>query len=112
MNRADFRWETATGLLLTIDQITDDHLQHIERHMIGRGELKNTRMVGDDWDDSYAIIRDELERRGLPLLPEVYIAQRPIDGEAIAELAQLDMETYGQTGKHGWKFVEGWLPRA
>lgn len=101
----DWRWTTASGRELRLTEIADDHLQEIERFLLNRGEFPLSRA----WQDNprrritYNIIRDELERRGLPLLEGDHPAVRRLpNGErrdetlpSRARVRELDRETYG-----------------
>jgi hypothetical protein len=97
-------WIDRDGLRWRLSEITDHHLQSLERWLLGRGAEDipaRKKAYNEGW---YTIIRDELERRGLKTLedhraiedeftevrtPELLrISEPPIDGVSIHEPAR------------------------
>ena len=68
----DWRWRDHRGRVWTIHTLKDDHLVAIELFLTGRApdfKLHPDYQPGNpNWDKSYAIVRDEVERRGLSLI--------------------------------------------
>ena len=66
----EFIWRTAQGMYLTMEMIDDGHLLNIELHLMGRSSYHKPESYGPgepNWESTYKIIRDEIERRGLEL---------------------------------------------
>ena len=61
------------GKTWTADTITDAHLLHVELFLLGRApdHLKNWNYGPGHpgWERTYSIVRTEIEKRGLEMLP-------------------------------------------
>lgn len=60
-------WLCDDGVIIPLSQINNKHLQHIERWLRKGGATLPPQLLIDTWKD---IIRAELDKRGLALLPD------------------------------------------
>jgi len=63
-------WKCGDGRLIRLRDIKNDHLQEIERFLIGRGKFSSASMRPQLFNDWYDIIVREMNRRNLNVLIE------------------------------------------